>query len=154
IGVHNLVGQVLDQRYKIVEVLGIGRTGLVCKALQLSTNRFVAVKVMHRHLITSQESAARYQREAQATGKLKHPNILVVIDFGFSAPGQPYMVTEYINGLTLGSVVELGGPLPVERALPIFMQLCDAMTLAHSHQVLHRDLRPSNILIALDPNRG
>lgn len=150
------VGQVLDKRYKILEVIGSGSTGMVYKAKQLTVNnRLVAVKVLHTHLTGSDESMKRFQREAHAASRLKHLNLLAVFDFGFTPRGQPYMVTEYLSGITLASLIEEGGPLPLEKTLHIFIQLCSGLALAHENLVIHRDLKPSNMILvdnALEPD--
>lgn len=142
----SLIGQVLEDRYKILELIGEGKTGNVYKAEQLKFNRLVAVKLMHSHLVNNEETVKRFQREAQAISKLRHTNLLNMIDFGITQAKQPYMVTEFLDGTDLESLVQRGR-LDVDRALSIFAQICDGLKLAHEQQVIHRDIKPANIVL-------
>ncbi|MBZ0189537.1 MAG: serine/threonine protein kinase [Candidatus Obscuribacterales bacterium] len=149
-GVENLVGEILDRRYKILDLVGEGTSGLVYRAQQLTVDRIVAIKVLHLHLASSEEDIKRFQREAQATHKLRHANLLTIIDFGITGDGQPYMVTEFLEGTNLKWLVEASGPLAPERVLPLMIQVCQGLSVAHAAQVLHRDLKPSNIVLVGD----
>lgn len=143
----SLVGEVLDERYKILHLLGEGRSGSVYKAEQLQFGRPVAVKILHSHLVNSEEAMKRFQREAQATSKLRHPNLLTLIDFGFTRGQQPYMVTEFLDGATIETLLVPGRPLHTDRVISVFNQICDGLMMAHEQQVIHRDIKPSNIVL-------
>lgn len=144
------IGQTLEDRYRIIDLIGVGKTGNVYKAEQIKFNRVVAVKMMHSHLVNSDVALARFQREAQAISKLRHKNLLSMIDFGVTKDQQPYMVTEFLDGITLESLVENEKRLHCTRALPIFIAICDGLNLAHDVQIIHRDIKPGNIVLVTD----
>jgi serine/threonine protein kinase len=143
----DLVGTVLDGRYEITELLGGGGMGLVYKAKHRLINRTVAIKVLHKHMVSSGDALKRFRLEAEAASSLNVPNILTIHDFGISELGQPYMVMDYLAGISLQDVLEAEGRLEVLRALGIFSQVCTALKHAHDKQILHRDLKPSNIML-------
>ncbi|HEY9715809.1 MAG TPA: serine/threonine-protein kinase, partial [Chroococcales cyanobacterium] len=142
-----LVGTVLADRYEVLEVIGGGGMGLVYKARHRLMNRVVAIKTLHRHLISSAETLKRFQLEAQAASCLSLPNILTIYDFGLTGEGQPYMVMDYLEGTSLSDVLDKDGHLPVDRFLGIFSQACAGLAHAHQKGVLHRDIKPSNIML-------
>lgn len=148
----NLMGTTVADRYQILELVGAGGWSKVFKAKQLGLNRLVAVKVMHAHLVNSQENMARFQREAEAASKLAHPAIAGVFDFGVLKDGRPYMVMEYLEGRTIENVMDAEGAIPWQRAVPMLVQSCEGLAYAHSCGVLHRDLKPSNVLIVQKPS--
>jgi serine/threonine protein kinase len=129
------------------EVLGGGGMGLVYKARHCFINRTVAIKVLHEHMITSSDVLKRFQLEAQAVSSLDMPNILTIYDFGVSRQGQPYMVMDYLPGVSLEDVLEKERRLTIERSLKIFIQVCAALAHAHKQNIIHRDLKPSNIML-------
>ena len=143
----DLVGTVLDGRYEINELLGGGGMGLVYKAKHRLINRTVAIKVLHKHMVSSGDALKRFRLEAEAASSLNVPNILTIHDFGISEQGQPYMVMDYLAGVSLQEVLEAEQRLDVHRALGIFSQVCAALKHAHDKQIIHRDLKPSNIML-------
>lgn len=135
-------------RYEIEAELGSGAMGIVYKAYDPNVGRFVALKVL-RPIISGPrtgELEQRFRREAQAAGKLEHPNIVMVYDADV-ASGQWYIAMEYLEGKTLAEVVTQAGTRSLEWVTDIVTQTCDALNYAHEHQVVHRDIKPSNIMV-------
>ncbi|MDW8279439.1 MAG: serine/threonine-protein kinase, partial [Anaerolineales bacterium] len=141
-----LVGQSLG-RYQIVEQLGQGGMSIVYKAYDTRLERDVAVKVLRTELFGQavlERLQKRFEREAKALAKLSHPNIVKVHDFG-EYEGQPYLVMEYLPGGTLKA--RLGKPMPWQEALRLLLPVARALDYAHEQHILHRDVKPSNILL-------
>jgi serine/threonine protein kinase/tetratricopeptide (TPR) repeat protein len=141
------VGTVLADRYEIQEKLGTGGMGLVYKAKHLLMKRMVAIKLMLPQYASNAVALKRFQHEAQASSHLNHPNILTVYDFGVTPQGQPYLVMDLLEGTNLSAVLEAEGYLHPARALHIFIQACAALGHAHQKNVIHRDLKPGNIML-------
>lgn len=139
-------GELIDQRYEVVQVLGTGAFGTVYKARQPQFDRLVAVKVLHR-AIDNAEEVSRFEREAQAINTLKHRNIVAFYGFGVWN-GAPYMVTELAHGENLFCVLSQTPQLERRRAIAIMQQVFSALSSAHQQGVIHRDLKPSNIILA------
>lgn len=135
-----------DDRYSVINELGRGGMGTVYKCLDVKLNTEVAVKVVS--FTFSPSEVARFHKEAKALARLNHPNILTVRDFGYSNDGTVFLVTDIVRGEGIDSVIESGGAIPLEGALPMFLQICDGLAHAHRNNILHRDLKPSNIMIA------
>lgn len=143
-----LLGTVFADRYRILEVLGRGGMGVVYKARHELMDRLVAIKMMLPQLVSDDVSLARFQREARAASKINHPNIIAIHDFGLTNDnGVAYLVMDYIEGHTLATAIEKDGQLGVTRATRIFLQVCDALQHAHKLGVVHRDLKPGNIML-------
>ncbi len=147
IAVDPFIGTVLADRYEILDLLGTGGMGTVYKGRHVLMKRLVAVKILHAHLVASARSLQRFQYEAQAASHLSHQNIVGMHDFGMTSLGQPYLVMDYLEGRLLAEEIGFHGFLSVERAVPIFLQICEALGHAHHKGVLHRDLKPGNIVL-------
>jgi len=156
------LGLVVEGKLHLERLVGIGVMGRVYRAHQAGTERPVAVKILHREHVKNPTLVARFQREGRVAGSLQHPGIVTVLWAGElprekeRTDGEPYVVMDYLDGLSLRSaMVAAGGSLPVERALRIVIQICDAMGEAHAHGVVHRDLKPENVMLircAEDPD--
>src|SRR3989441_1177023 len=136
-------------RYQIVSELGRGSMGVVYQAHDPVIGRMIAIKTMLTEGLGSAEFVeykARFQREAQAAGVLAHPNIVTVYDFG-EDNGLLYLAMEVLEGQSLEKVVEAQNILPVETIIPIYEQVCSALHHAHTHNIVHRDVKPGNIMI-------
>lgn len=144
----DLVGHTLSDRYALLALIGKGGMSAVYRAKDLKLNKALAVKVLLPHLMGHALSQQRFQLEAQAASSLSHPNLIVTHDFGVTTNGRPYLVMELLDGHSLGEVLKQEKRLPVSRAVPIFIQICDALSHAHGKNVLHRDLKPSNVMIS------
>ena len=150
----DLIGQTLDSKYKMTRELGRGGMGTVYLATHLGTERPVAVKVIAPQFMERPEFVERFRREARAAGRLRHPNVVNVTDFGFAETSDgraAYLVMEYLDGCTLGEVLEEEKNLPVGWTLDILEQVCSAVHAAHEQGIIHRDLKPDNIW--LEPNQ-
>jgi len=148
------IGQVLDEKYRLERLLGRGGMGAVYLATHLGTERYVALKLITPQFMRNQEFVARFKREARAAGRLRHPNVVDVTDFGFAHAGNEavaYLVMEYLDGCTLGDVLTEERRLPMEWVVDILEQVCSAVHEAHQQGIVHRDLKPENIW--LEPNR-
>ncbi|QSQ15815.1 serine/threonine-protein kinase [Myxococcus landrumensis] len=144
-----LVGRHIG-RYRILEQLGSGGMSVVYKGLDTALDREVAVKVLHPHLAGKDESRRRLAREARAVAKLHHPNILEVFDFSAADAQDAFIVTEYIRGRTLKTVLDEGPLDPPELAAMIIHELAAALAHAHEAGVIHRDLKPENVMVRED----
>jgi len=143
----------LDNKYQIEQLLGKGGMGAVYRATHLGTKRTVAVKVIHPQLSAHDQFVARFRREAEAAGRLRHPNVVDVTDFGIAHTGNgpvAYLVMEYLDGCTLAEIVDEEGRLPIAWVIDILEQVCAAVEEAHRAGIIHRDLKPDNIWI--EPN--
>jgi len=140
------MGRVIDSRYRVVEVIGSGGMGVVYKVEHLRMGKIAAMKVLHGELAHDEEVIGRFRREAAAVSQLHHPNTVQVFDFGTSH-GALYLIMEYVSGVDLGTLVKRDGPLPFDRAAPLFGQICAALCEAHELGIVHRDLKPENILV-------
>ncbi len=153
-GLDRNLGRVLDDKYRLERLLGRGGMGAVYLATHLGTERYVALKLIAHQFMRNEEFVARFKREARAAGRLRHPNVVDVTDFGFTRAGKDqvaYLVMEYLDGCTLGDVLEEEKRLPVEWVIDIIEQVCSAVHEAHKQGIVHRDLKPDNIW--LEPNR-
>lgn len=142
-----LVGRVLDGRYEIVEPLAMGGMATVYRGRQLNVDRAVAIKVMRPEDRSDDKLVARFESEAKIISKLNHPNTLKLIDYGATADGLLYLVTELLEGRPLSKVIRDEGPLPWRRVLALMRDVCRSLAEAHGYGVVHRDLKPANIVL-------
>lgn len=142
-----LTGSILEGRYEVLSEVGRGKFGIVYKAKHKILDRPVAVKVLHEEVKPTDNAFLRFQREAETTSGLVHPNIVKIYDFGISEGRFPFVVMDFIDGTLLGAELREHHRLPAERALPIFVQICEGLQAAHDSGVVHRDLRPDNIFL-------
>jgi serine/threonine protein kinase/ankyrin repeat protein len=143
-----MIGRLLDGKYRLEELCGRGGMGAVYRALHVGTGRRVAVKVIAPELAGDREFIERFRREAKTIGRLRHPNIVNVTDFGITGENEQtlaYLVMEHLEGVTLGAKLKDKRPLPLADALDILSQTCAAIDEAHRLGILHRDLKPENI---------
>ncbi|MEM6962256.1 MAG: serine/threonine-protein kinase [Myxococcota bacterium] len=141
------IGAVIDERYEVLELLGEGGMGHVYLAEHLKLRKKVAVKVIHRDLAGIGEVATRFAREAAAAARLDHPHVAAALDYGTLPEGGAYLVMQLVRGENLQSRIERGGPFPWRTAVVIAAQVADALTAAHDAGVIHRDLKPDNIVL-------
>jgi serine/threonine-protein kinase len=135
--------------YKIIGKLGAGAMAVVYKGRQLSLNRMVAIKVLPKRFTENPEYVERFYKEGQAAGKLNHPNIVQAIDVG-EAGGYHYFVMEYVEGKTLADDLTAGKVFDEREALEIIIQVAHALAHAHARGLIHRDVKPKNIMIGND----
>lgn len=143
----HLVGRVLDGRYEIVQRLARGGMATVYLATDRRLTRTVAIKVMHEGLGDDEEFARKFDREARSAARLSHPNIVSVFDQGLDG-GRPYIVMEYVEGRTLRNVIVNEAPTTPARALELLEPVVAAVAAAHESGLIHRDVKPENVLIS------
>ncbi len=141
-----LVGARLQNRFDIISILGTGASSTVYKANHLLLDQLVAIKVLHSSHCDSQTSQQRFQKEASVLNSFKHPNIVRFFSYGNTDDGRNFMVLEFLEGKTLAQILKEKEALTVEEAMPIFKDVCNGLSYAHEHDVIHRDLKPGNII--------
>ena len=147
----NLIGQTHDGKYSIEREIGRGGMGAVYYAVHLGTKRLVTVKVIVPQLMRRVEFVERFKREAEAAGRLHHPNVVDVTDFGLAETREgrvAYLVMEYLKGCTLAEILAEEKTLLLSWMVDILEQVCLAVTEAHRQGIIHRDLKPDNIWLA------
>src|SRR5512133_1123929 len=142
-----LVGQTLNGTYLIQRKIGSGGMGEVYRALHTKLDAPVAVKIVKPALLGHPAMVHRFQREARAACRLRHPNVVAVTDFGQTADGTLFMVMEYVAGRSLAQVIAEEAPLAERRVVHIGAQILSALVEAHANQILHRDLKPENVMV-------
>ena len=142
-------GRLLGNRYKIVETVGEGGMARVFRGVDVKLNRTVAIKVLYEQFAADPEFLRRFQQEAKAAAKLSHPSIVNVYDEG-QEDNIHYIVMEFVEGYTLKEIIQREGRLPQTEAAQIVYLICDALDTAHSQNVIHRDIKPQNIIIKPD----
>ena len=142
-------GQLIDNRYKIIKSIGEGGMANVYLAFDTILEREVAVKILRGDLAEDEKFVRRFQREANSASSLKHPNIVEVYDVG-EDDGKYFIVMEYINGKTLKSLIKKRGVLTLEEVIDIMLQLTSAVSCAHDSYIIHRDIKPQNVMILED----
>lgn len=141
-----MIGDVIADRYEVLELVGTGGMSSVYKSHDRLLERNVALKVLHPHFGDDEEYVERFRREARAVAQLSHPNIVTVIDRG-EADGHQFIVFEYIAGENLKELVNRTGPLPVRRAVELAIAIADGLAFAHEAGLVHRDVKPQNVLL-------
>ena len=145
-------GDGLEGRYELLDRLGEGGFAVVYRARQLSTGQLVAIKVMRRHADGTEEdrrsNAARFRREMGLLSQLRHPHIVRLIDAGSLDDGRTYIATDLVEGQTLADLASARGPLPLAELRPWMLQVLDALAAAHGRGLVHRDIKPHNVMIS------
>ncbi|RAP78127.1 Stk1 family PASTA domain-containing Ser/Thr kinase [Paenibacillus montanisoli] len=141
-----MIGHELGGRYEIITRIGGGGMALVYKAHDILLNRNVAVKVLRQQFVHDEEFIRRFRREAQSAAALSHPNVVSIYDVG-QEEDTHYIVMEYVEGNNLNEIIKERAPLQTEESVRIAQQICDALEHAHHNQIIHRDIKPHNILI-------
>jgi len=141
-----LVGTQLSGRYRLDEKIGAGGMSTVYRALDMTLERDVAVKLMHREIAADSDHLERFRREARAVAQLSHPYIVSVIDAG-EDQGRPYIVFEYVEGETLKKRIRRQGRLEIPEAVAYAIEIARALGAAHARHIVHRDVKPQNVLI-------
>ena len=145
----SLIGTVLSDRYRLEARLGSGGMSTVYLARDQTLERPVAAKVMHREISDQPDQLERFRREARTVAKLSHPNVVAVIDAGEDG-GYPYIVFEYVDGETLKQRIDRVGRLPVDEAAAYAIEIGRGLAAAHARRLVHRDVKPQNVLIDSD----
>ncbi len=146
-GTDKFIGTTLPGGYHILDLISVGGMGRVYRAQQSALGRTVAVKIIHPHLLSDENSALRFMTEARAASQLNHPNSVSVFDFGRTDDGQPYLVMEFLRGRDLARIAYEEGPLPFSRIVDVLRQVLAALAEAHDLGIVHRDLKPENIIL-------
>ncbi|WP_091014317.1 MULTISPECIES: Stk1 family PASTA domain-containing Ser/Thr kinase [Paenibacillus] len=141
-----MIGHQLGGRYEVIERVGGGGMALVYKAQDLLLNRNVAIKVLRQQFVHDEEFIRRFRREAQSAASLSHPNVVSIYDVG-QEDDIHYIVMEYVEGKNLNEIIKERAPLQVDESVRIASQIADALDHAHHNQIIHRDIKPHNILI-------
>lgn len=137
---------IFNKRYRVIEKIGGGGMADVYRAEDLELGRIVALKILHKHFASDEGFLERFRREARAAAKLNHPNIVSIHDVG-QENGVYFIVMEYVKGMTLKKLIQKDAPLSTEKVVHIAMQIAKAMEFAHEHEIVHRDIKPQNVII-------
>ncbi|MEO8699161.1 MAG: protein kinase [Kofleriaceae bacterium] len=148
----DLTGIVLDGRYRVIEPIAEGAMGIVYRAERVKLGRIVAVKILHDVLPSELSSRKRFEIEAHAMAKLEHPHCAAVLDVGVHED-KPYVVMDFVSGSNLKEVL-VDGPLPANRAVEIVRQVLSGLAHAHEHGIIHRDVKPANIVLSQKAGLG
>jgi len=141
-------GEILDGKYRVDRVLGIGGMGIVVAATHVALNQRVAIKFLLPAAVGNPQIIERFAREARAAVQIQSEHVARVIDVGTLPTGSPYMVMEFLEGSDLADAVEKGGAMPVAQAVGYVLQACEAIAEAHALGIVHRDLKPANLFLA------
>ncbi len=141
-----LIGRVIAERYRILQLLGRGGMGVVYRVEHVHIGKFMAMKLLSGELASDPGTLKRFQREAQAVSKLSHPNTVQIFDFGESAH-LAYLVMEYLPGHNLATVIQREGALPFARVAKIGAQIAASVDEAHRRGIIHRDIKPENVMV-------
>ncbi|HKP88723.1 MAG TPA: protein kinase [Thermoleophilaceae bacterium] len=144
-----MIGTLLNGRFRLEEKIGSGGMSTVYRAFDEKLERWVAIKLMHRSLSDDPLQHERFRREARAVARLSHPHVVTVIDAG-DDDGHPYIVFEYVEGETLKGRVKRTGGLPVVEAVAYAIEIARALAAAHAQRLVHRDVKPQNVLLDLE----
>lgn len=145
--IKEMVGRRFIEKYKIIGYLGKGGSCTVWKGVHLLTEQTVAIKILHNEMAVNKLAVRRFQREAKAACKIKHPNVVRVMDFGTTEYSEVYLVMEYVEGRTLRKIIATDSPLSYPRIFGLLLQICGALDAAHRCGIIHRDLKPENIMV-------
>ena len=150
------VGLILDSKYKLLESLGQGGMGSIFRAQRLHIGDEVAVKLLHHDLVREQQALERFRREARAAAMIRHPNVVSIHDFndGTSGATEPYIVMELVQGVSLGDLLRREGRMAPERAVRLMNDICAGVGVAHRQGLLHRDLKPDNVIVVPPVHEG
>lgn len=141
------IGQIVEGKYKILELLGKGGMGSVYKARHVILGKLVAIKILHPQFAREKNYINRFCREAQAATEIMHPNIADVLDIGKLEDGTPFLIMEYLDGETVADILDRKGRVELGAACAIFEQMASAIEAAHKKGIVHRDLKPDNIFL-------
>jgi tRNA A-37 threonylcarbamoyl transferase component Bud32 len=141
-----VIGTLLNARFRLEEQIGSGGMSTVYRAYDTTLERWVAIKLMHRDITEDPDQLERFRREARAVARLNHPHVVTVIDFG-EDDGRPYIVLEFVEGETLKQRIRRLGRLPVGEAVAYAIEIGRALSAAHAERLVHRDVKPQNVLI-------
>jgi serine/threonine-protein kinase len=144
-----LRGRVFADRYRIDERIGDGAMGVVYRARHVKLDRSFAVKVLHAQLLANDKVRRRFEREAEVAAKLRHENVIGVVDVGETPEGLRYLVMDFVEGETLGTVISRGAMAPA-RVIELARQLCEGLQHAHDAGLIHRDFKPDNVMVERD----
>lgn len=144
-----MINEIIDSRYQIISKLGTGSTSVVYKAKRMSDGEIVAIKIMREEFVDNEECVDRFLRESQALSKLSHPNIRNVLDLG-QTDGAYYIVTEYVDGDTLKDIIKKEKVLPLPEVIDYALQMTAGLAHAHENNIIHRDIKPQNMLVSLN----
>jgi serine/threonine protein kinase len=149
----DLIGQTVGGHYEILSRIGSGGMSTVFKAKHMLLDKFVAIKFIRKKLIYDKGAAKRFRQEAKASTELHHENICAVKEYEIHAESRPFLVMDYLEGKSLTDVIAEEGPLATLRALEIAAEICQGLAHAHSKNVIHRDIKPGNVVLVKD-SRG
>ena len=144
-----MISKVLNNRYEIIELIGRGGMAYVYKAKDRKLNRYVAVKVLREEYTENEQFIKKFDRESQAAAGLSHPNIVSVYDVGVEGDIY-YIIMEYVDGITLKQYLNKKGHLDYKEATRFIIDVAAALKCAHEHKIIHRDIKPHNILLTRD----
>ena len=147
-------GMLLDKKYRLVNKLGEGGMGSVYRAQRLFMNDFVAIKFMRAEVMADADIRQRFYQEAKVAARMKHPNVVTVFDCGDTTDGLVYLVMELLEGQSLGEMLQQGGPLELDQVIDTGIQICEALRCMLEHNVIHRDLKPDNIMLVPEAQGG
>lgn len=145
------MGALLDNRFEILGVIGRGTLGTVYQARDTNINKIVAIKIVHK-VSDDVKLLKRFERGMKAAASLNHPNVAIIYEYGFFDAASPYYVMDYLDGILLEDEIARRGFLPLDVALSIAMQICDAIDHSHTMGVIHRNLKPANIMLVSNPS--
>jgi serine/threonine-protein kinase len=142
-----LIGHIVEGKYRIDSVIGAGGMGAVYQSTRLLIGDEVAIKILHAERVVDPHASERFRREARAAARLKHPNAVSIYDFGVTSDGLQYLVMELIEGKSLREITRLEGPMNAGLAAAVTSQVCAALDEAHRQDIVHRDIKPDNIIL-------
>ncbi len=142
-----LLGTIFAEKYEILAVIGRGGMSTVYKARHTLMDSFVAIKILNSQLVSDPLHMERFTKEAKTLSSLKHHNIVQVFDFGIFNNSKPYLITEYLQGDSLADILQSTANLSTDRAINIFLQICDGLAVLHKKGIVHRDMKTGNIFI-------
>jgi serine/threonine protein kinase len=140
-------GEILADKYRAERVLGAGGMGVVVRVRHLQSSQVFALKFLRPSVARDPSATARFLREAQAAGRIQNPHVVRISDVGTLAAGLPYLVMEYLEGVTLEARLKAGPPLEVAAACDFALQACEGLAAAHATGVIHRDIKPANLTL-------